>query len=510
MQLRARCSLRIVSIAWLAILILLLPRGPAAAHALAVDTASAEPIDVVSGTVLTVRIDNQVAQTTSVHRELRLDGGGVIALRGRAAETLATGARVSVTGRRAGSSAMNALSAQVLSAAPAPSNTVQIEGTLAIAHADDFANNRSHFAYEVRDDAGGATVLNVSTLPSDVHGGSRVLVSGKRGPDGSSLDPETITVESDATGASAATSGLVAKSATTSSVLVILANFNNTAAPSYTASQALQVMATDPGSVANFYSEASYGSQLLSVTVTSTWVTMNLAATCDYWSISSAANSAAQALSTLYTASNYNFVVYLFPGQSCGWAGLAYVGSPHQAFINGTGSFVTQVVAHEMGHNFGLLHAGSLSCGAAAIGGSCSVAEYGDPWDTMGNQRAMHFNARQKSLLGWLPASSIITHSSGSANYTLSPLETAGGSVYAVKIPTSNTSRTYWVEFRQPIGFDAPLASYPNNGAQVRVGSPFEWAFGSDDTEIVDMTPGSGGGFGDSALVAVALGGLDG
>src|SRR5262249_39053833 len=148
-----------------------------------------------------------------------------------------------------------------------------------------------------------------------------------------------------------------------------------------------------------------------------------------------------------------------------------------------------------------LLHAGSLSCGSASIGGSCSVAEYGDPWDTMGNQRAMHYNAAQKSLLGWIPASSVKTHSSGSASYTLSPLESAGGATYTVKIPTTNSSRTYWIEFRQPIGFDAPLASYPTNGVQVRVSSPFEWSSGSDDTEIVDMTPGSGGGFGDSALL---------
>jgi hypothetical protein len=474
--------------------------GRASAHAFAVDTAESEPLAVASGTVLAVRIDSQVSGTSFVHRELRLDSGGSIALRGNAAEGLQNGTRVRLAGRRTGSS-LEAMSAEVLSAPAAPSGSVQVEGKLAIAHADDFANNRSHYTYEVHDDTGGVTALNLSSLPSNVHGGSRILVLGKGSADGSSLDPETITVESDATGSSAGPSGLVAKSATTNTVLVILANFNNTTAPSYSATQALQVMQTDSNSVANFYGETSYGSQLMNVTVTSTWVTMNLAATCSYTSISSAANTAAQALSSAYTASNYNFVVYLFPSQACGWAGLAYVGYPHQAFINGTGSFVTQVVAHEMGHNFGLLHAGSLNCGTAAIGGSCSVAEYGDPWDTMGNQRAMHFNAKQKSLLGWIPPASVITHSSGSASYTLSPLETAGGSVYAVKIPTSNTSRTYWLEFRQPIGFDAALASYPTNGAQVRVANPFEWTFGSDDTEILDMTPGSAGGFGDSALV---------
>src|SRR5439155_16448788 len=74
-------------------------------------------------------------------------------------------------------------------------------------------------------------------------------------------------------------------------------------------------------------------------------------------------------------------------------------------------------------------------------------------------------------------------------------------SVYAVKIPTTSPNRTYWIEYRQPLGFDAPLASYPNNGAQIRVASPFEWSSGSDDTEIVDMTPATPGTFTDSALV---------
>ena len=100
-----------------------------------------------------------------------------------------------------------------------------------------------------------------------------------------------------------------------------------------------------------------------------------------------------------------------------------------------------------------------------------------------------------------LPASSVQTHTSGSATYTLSPIETGGASTYAVKIPTGSSQRTYWIEYRQPIGFDAALASYPNNGAQIRVSSPFEWSSGSDDTEIVDMTPATPGTFTDSALV---------
>src|SRR5678816_1950940 len=118
-----------------------------------------------------------------------------------------------------------------------------------------------------------------------------------------------------------------------------------------------------------------------------------------------------------------------------------------------------------MGHNYGLLHAASLRC-ATSIGGTCSSSEYGDPFGAMGNQRAMHYNAMQKAKLTWIPSTSVKTHTSGSATYTLSPLEVGGATTYAVKIPAA-ANRTYWLEFRQPIGFNS----------------------NSDDTELLDMTP---------------------
>src|SRR5678815_4435932 len=107
-----------------------------------------------------------------------------------------------------------------------------------------------------------------------------------------------------------------------------------------------------------------------------------------------------------------------------------------------------------MGHNFGLLHAASVDCGAVAIGGSCTVTEYGDPFDTMGNKNPMHYNVKQKATLGWIGSGSVVTHNSGSATYTLGPLENGGAPLYGVKIPTASSKRTYWIEYRQPLGFD--------------------------------------------------------
>ncbi len=86
---------------------------------------------------------------------------------------------------------------------------------------------------------------------------------------------------------------------------------------------------------------------------------------------------------------------------------------------------------------------------------SGAVSEYGDSFDVMGNISTMHFNAMQKSLLQWIPATSVKTHTSGTATYTLSPIESGGAASYAIKVPAA-ANRTYWVEYRQPIGFDGP------------------------------------------------------
>ncbi|HKW81285.1 MAG TPA: Ig-like domain repeat protein, partial [Casimicrobiaceae bacterium] len=196
----------------------------------------------------------------------------------------------------------------------------------------------------------------------------------------------------------------------------------------------------------------------------------------------------------------YNNRFYVFPQLgSCGWAGLAYV-SFGLAYSNGYNTL--GVYGHELGHNFGLLHAGSLRCAGQAPCTGGGVAEYGDPFDIMGNINAggTHFNAAQKSILNWIPLTSVKTHSGGTATYTLSPIESPGGATYAVKIPAAS-NRTYWIEYRQPIGFDSALAAYPNNGAQIRVSSPFESVAGADDTELLDMTPATGT-FTDAALVA--------
>jgi hypothetical protein len=461
--------------------------------------AAADAADSITGTVNEIIVDDVTRGSSSRYIELELADGTIVPLQGVIADTLSKGAHVEVRGRHRGRPLeVDSIRSLAATKPVEPKAIGEIDGTLALLHADYFADDRSAFIYEVHDATGNVRLLRMASMPTALEPGVKVRVHGRVAPDGDSMTPERITVLARAASTSDKAEGVV-KAATANSVLVIMANFSNTATPAFSSAQAQQVMSSNSDSVANFFRETSYGQQIMNVTVTG-WVTMNMAqpASCgsgDWRGIGTAADAASKALGTAYDPATYNFVVYVFPTvPACGWLGLAYISFPHKAWINGVNAFRTSTIAHEMGHNFGLLHAASLRCGAEPIGGACTSSEYGDPYSAMGNKGATHYNAMQKAKLSWIPATSVRTHGGGSATYTLSPLEVAGGATYAVKIPTGATNRTYWLEFRQPLGFDSALASFPNNGAQIRVAYPFETLCSgcdqySDDTQLLDMTP---------------------
>src|SRR5208282_1950221 len=100
-------------------------------------------------------------------------------------------------------------------------------------------------------------------------------------------------------------------------------------------------------------------------------------ANCDFTTIGNLADAAATAAG--YNIANYNNRFYVLPLLPCGWAGLAYIGYPYQAWSDAYNAL--WVYGHELGHNFLLYHAGSISCSPQVLGGACSVAEYGDRFD---------------------------------------------------------------------------------------------------------------------------------
>jgi hypothetical protein len=198
----------------------------------------------------------------------------------------------------------------------------------------------------------------------------------------------------------------------------------------------------------------------------------------NYTEMLSDAHAAARAAG--FETNNYNLDVVAFGyTPSIGWAGLAAVGAK-SAWLNG--AFYLTETAHELGHNFGLLHANLWRATDGTAIGAGSNQEYGDCFDTMGacsgGNANRHFNAGYKRLLNWLTDADVQTVT-GSGTYRIYAQDSATNGIRALKISKDST-KNYWVEFRQMTAGNA------QNGALVR------WDYstqGYRETQLLDMTP---------------------
>jgi hypothetical protein len=170
------------------------------------------------------------------------------------------------------------------------------------------------------------------------------------------------------------------------------------------------------------------------------------------------------------------------------------------------------VLSHELGHSLGLYHSHALDCGSATVAtsmsstfppppGTCYSIEYGDLVDAMGGSYPGHFNAFQKERLGWLNTgqSPPITTVTSSGTYTIDAFEIQSGSPKAIKImrsqdPATGARTWYYVEARQPIGFDSVIDSTAStvgivstipDGVLVHVGTEG----GGNSGALLDMSP---------------------
>jgi M6 family metalloprotease-like protein len=284
------------------------------------------------------------------------------------------------------------------------------------------------------------------------------------------------------------------------STLVIMVNFqDNPSAQPWTASAVQNMVFTQ---TSNWDMENSFQHTWLTGDVAG-WFTIPVNSTnCDTNSIKSDALSAAQ--SAGYNLSSYSHFVYLMSSNTgcSSWWGLASVGGG-DVWVNGQYNIAVHIFAHEMGHNFGLYHAHTVDCGTQVTCSSGSLSEYGDGFDTMGasSYSAPHYDSFHKEQLGWVNTSGQppITTVTASGTYQITPTEALDTSPKALKIPKSGANSYYYVELRQPQGFDSFLSSY----SDVMSGLVFHSASPSDpnSSDLLDMTPTSPSSFSHPALI---------
>lgn len=170
-------------------------------------------------------------------------------------------------------------------------------------------------------------------------------------------------------------------------------------------------------------------------------------AQCDVPAIMQAADGAAARAG--FDPARYTKVAYAFPRvAACPWGG-AYFGSGIQL----NGRMDRQVLAHELGHTYGISEEGPAW---VCDGGRCEQRNYESPYSVMGHGLG-DYSAYEKVTFGWVES---VGRPAGNGTHAIGAIDRPASDPQALHVLVAGDE--YWFEYRPPQprwDYDEPTAT---------------------------------------------------
>lgn len=356
----------------------------------------------------------------------------------------------------------------VLGLCPSAQAAVTRSGTLHATIVDNFRTGQSTTRYTLKSGRQ-ETVVRPTELAAEP--GDRVVVTGDM------RDDRLV-------GAVKATSAAqpAAIPAGPRKTAVLLINPSGSGTGPWTQESARSEVFTAANSASAFYEEESYGAFSLTGKLREDgdvfgWFNLNTStAGCPFDEWRSKANEAAADAGI--DLSGYQHLIYMMPFLGlqgpCKWFGVAGLNS-NWVMING--DWGVKIVTHELGHDLGLLHAGSMSCTSGGvrvqISDDCTIAEYGDPFDTMGSTAARHSSGWNLAKLGIIAPENVETIET-SGTYSMRSALHPTAEPTTLRIPHErgfggDVTSWYYLEVREQGGVFENVSDATMTGVSIRI-----------------------------------------